>query len=515
MKNRIFKILIIMPFLLAYQDAFPQPYSLIESESPYMLQHMMLEAKLLLGYETGHIPDVIAKPQLYIGLFNLFQVGGRFTYAYFIDQEERRIAEYELTAKARVFKTRNHDFNLFIYGTYRDALGDPVFAEYEGSLQNVVAVVSPRADQGTDKTGGITGRVLIHRFRRPFLLNSVALMFGASYTRAEDRDFYRDDYQNRYTFSVSPAIFVGQTMKGRGLYSRPAFRKNNVMIAVENRYTYWPDLGYMYDVIPQINWQLTKSTAVYSGVSLPVRGGKVYKYYIGGTQRFNLDTISATIDFEPDLFSPDGDGRNDILYLKPSVSSSRRIKAWRIIIYDPSGTPFKVFRGRGRPPETIRWNGRSRKGELVESAQKYKVTLAARDIAGKRDVDRNVIPTDIMFQKTGTGFNTKLILFRYNRYNIRLKFTRVLDRFAEALTTRYNGYRIEIQGHTDNIGTDRDNIILSNRRADAVRRYLMGQGISGNRITCRGFGERKPIASNRTPGGRRQNRRVEFVLIRR
>ena len=515
MKNGILKILIFIPFFLAYHDAFPQPYSLIESESPYMLQHMMLEAKLLLGYETGHIPDIIAKPQIYLGLFNFFQFGGRLTYAYFVDQEERRIAEYELTAKARVFKTVKNDFNLFVYGTYRDALGEPIFTDYHGSLPNVVAVVSPRADQGTDKTGGITGRVLIHRFRRPFLLNSAALMFGAGYTRSEDRDFYRDDYQNRYTFSVSPALFFGQSTKGRGLYSRPAFRKNNVMVAVENRYTYWPDLGYMYDVIPQINWQVTESTAVYSGVSFPVRGGKVYKYYLGGTQRFNLDTISATISFTPDLFSPDGDGRNDVLYLQPSVSSRRRVKSWRITIYNPSGSPFKVFAGSGRPPESIRWNGHSRKGELVESAQKYRVTLTAKDIAGNHDTDRNVIPIDIMFHKTGKGFNTKLILFRHNRYNIRLKFTRVLDRFAEALTTRYSGYRIEIEGHTDNIGTEKDNIILSNRRADAVRRYLVGHGISSNRITCSGFGERKPLASNSTPNGRRQNRRVEFVLIRR
>lgn len=72
---------------------------------------------------------------------------------------------------------------------------------------------------------------------------------------------------------------------------------------------------------------------------------------------------------------------------------------------------------------------------------------------------------------------------------------------------------IAIYGHTDNIGDERSNLLLSNRRAKAVRDYLIKAGIQTNRLTYKGFGETRPIASNNTDEGRAINRRTEFLIV--
>ena len=72
--------------------------------------------------------------------------------------------------------------------------------------------------------------------------------------------------------------------------------------------------------------------------------------------------------------------------------------------------------------------------------------------------------------------------------------------------------RIQINGHTDDVGADADNQKLSEQRAKAVYDYLVQNGIAATRLLYKGYGETKPIASNTTPEGRQQNRRTEFVM---
>jgi outer membrane protein OmpA-like peptidoglycan-associated protein len=73
--------------------------------------------------------------------------------------------------------------------------------------------------------------------------------------------------------------------------------------------------------------------------------------------------------------------------------------------------------------------------------------------------------------------------------------------------------KIQLNGHTDSEGEEAANLDLSQRRAEAVRQYLIQSGIQPERLRAQGYGESKPIASNDTPDGRRQNRRTEFVVI--
>ena len=73
--------------------------------------------------------------------------------------------------------------------------------------------------------------------------------------------------------------------------------------------------------------------------------------------------------------------------------------------------------------------------------------------------------------------------------------------------------KVRIEGHTDSVGNEKYNKELSDRRAHAVRRYLMDKGIDGSRMEALGLGEEQPIDDNRTSDGRAANRRVEFHII--
>jgi outer membrane protein OmpA-like peptidoglycan-associated protein len=73
--------------------------------------------------------------------------------------------------------------------------------------------------------------------------------------------------------------------------------------------------------------------------------------------------------------------------------------------------------------------------------------------------------------------------------------------------------KVEIGGHTDNFGAEEYNLNLSQRRANAVRTYLVKSGADASRITAIGYGTSKPIASNQTKEGRRKNRRTEFKIL--
>jgi OmpA-OmpF porin, OOP family len=104
------------------------------------------------------------------------------------------------------------------------------------------------------------------------------------------------------------------------------------------------------------------------------------------------------------------------------------------------------------------------------------------------------------------------ITFKLNSAEIKSSSFPVLDRAVKVLI-EYPNLSIEIQGHTDNRGKDEYNLDLSQRRADAVKAYMVKKGAPEERIRARGYGMSQPIASNDTPEGQAENRRVEFRRI--
>ncbi len=87
-----------------------------------------------------------------------------------------------------------------------------------------------------------------------------------------------------------------------------------------------------------------------------------------------------------------------------------------------------------------------------------------------------------------------------------------LDKVAEYLLHKGNA-RIQISGHTDNVGNPKTNKALSLKRAQACRDYLISTGIDGTRIEAVGYGDERPVASNDTDDGRQQNRRIEAIQL--
>lgn len=103
------------------------------------------------------------------------------------------------------------------------------------------------------------------------------------------------------------------------------------------------------------------------------------------------------------------------------------------------------------------------------------------------------------------------ITFRTDSADINSNFYEVLNSVAIVLK-EYEKSTVEVSGHTDSTGSDAYNMDLSQRRASSVAQYLISQGIYAPRLIVQGFGESRPIASNTTPEGREQNRRVEIQI---
>jgi outer membrane protein OmpA-like peptidoglycan-associated protein len=103
------------------------------------------------------------------------------------------------------------------------------------------------------------------------------------------------------------------------------------------------------------------------------------------------------------------------------------------------------------------------------------------------------------------------ILFAYDRADLSNAAENNLNKLADVLK-KYPDTNIEIQGHTDNKGSDDYNLRLSERRANSVATYLRAKGIGTSRVTTKGYGESAPKNANDTEAGRAENRRVDFLI---
>lgn len=105
------------------------------------------------------------------------------------------------------------------------------------------------------------------------------------------------------------------------------------------------------------------------------------------------------------------------------------------------------------------------------------------------------------------------VLFRSGRAIIQDQSKLLLDQVALQILSHPRIVLVRIEGHTDSAGPEQDNLILSQDRADAVRRYLVKKGVPSEKLQAEGYGEAKPIAGNGSAAGRSQNRRVEFIIL--
>ena len=111
----------------------------------------------------------------------------------------------------------------------------------------------------------------------------------------------------------------------------------------------------------------------------------------------------------------------------------------------------------------------------------------------------------------GLIVNISDVLFDFNKYTLKPGAREKMAKVSGILLA-YPGLRIQVEGHTDSVGSDEYNQKLSEQRAGAVRDYLVAQGVPSPGVSAVGFGKASPVASNDTAAGRQQNRRVELVV---
>jgi outer membrane protein OmpA-like peptidoglycan-associated protein/tetratricopeptide (TPR) repeat protein len=126
----------------------------------------------------------------------------------------------------------------------------------------------------------------------------------------------------------------------------------------------------------------------------------------------------------------------------------------------------------------------------------------------------SVYNKDIPLQplETGAAIVLKNIFFDTKKFNLKPESTSELDKIVLLLNDNPK-LKIQLSGHTDNVGLAKDNLLLSNNRAKAVTTYLIQKGIAVTRVIAKGFGSTKPIADNKTENGKAQNRRTELSVI--
>jgi OOP family OmpA-OmpF porin len=107
------------------------------------------------------------------------------------------------------------------------------------------------------------------------------------------------------------------------------------------------------------------------------------------------------------------------------------------------------------------------------------------------------------------------VQFETDSSNLVEKSKSLLDEVATQLSSHSEISKVQIEGHTDSTAGKKHNQKLSEQRAASVKAYLVGKGIDAKRLSTKGFGEDKPVADNKTEEGRFQNRRVDFVILKR
>lgn len=146
----------------------------------------------------------------------------------------------------------------------------------------------------------------------------------------------------------------------------------------------------------------------------------------------------------------------------------------------------------------------NRKGYLFYS-DNFLITEHSPDSMYEKNIPLQPIETD-------ASVILKNVFFDVNKFEIKPESQVELDKLVQLLMEN-PALKIEISGHTDNVGKPADNLVLSNNRAKAVVSYLVSKNIPAQRLVSKGYGETKPIALNTSDEGRAQNRRTEMKVL--
>ena len=171
---------------------------------------------------------------------------------------------------------------------------------------------------------------------------------------------------------------------------------------------------------------------------------------------------------------------------------------------------IKVDDGDGRYATVLRLKPGS---DVIMTVKKADHVFESRSFNMEDTAMATVATVDMTVQRieVGKSYRVNDIKYATSSAAITKSSEYILDELITFLRENPT-VKIRIEGHTDNVGRSEDNMALSNDRAFTVMDYLQTKGIAGPRLTFKGYGQTKPLASNDTPEGRAQNRRTEFVI---
>ncbi len=134
-----------------------------------------------------------------------------------------------------------------------------------------------------------------------------------------------------------------------------------------------------------------------------------------------------------------------------------------------------------------------------------------KEVATSKDVAIRGNDLNVKELKVGEAYTINDILYATNSYALTEKSKFILRGFARFLKENPT-IKVAIQGHTDDVGDDNQNLVLSDNRAKGVRDYLISLGINGSRLSAKGYGETQPKVENVSDENRAKNRRTDFVI---
>jgi outer membrane protein OmpA-like peptidoglycan-associated protein len=240
---------------------------------------------------------------------------------------------------------------------------------------------------------------------------------------------------------------------------------------------------------------------------------------------------SASLTVVTPVFTP-GTGDNPEAVFALAASDNKGIKSWEVSILDMNDNLVQTLTGKGQPPLEKEWDGTDLASQEVAPEGDYKVILKVKNksnLSAQTDpqtvtlqipqieVAKEVLaeaPVELREEERGLVMNiTSAVLFDFDKSKLKEEALQVLPDVSKLLKM-YPDNKVLIEGHTDAVGSGEYNQKLSSRRATSVYNYFTQQGIDKERMEKKGYGEIKPVASNRTPSGRALNRRVEIILLK-
>jgi len=221
------------------------------------------------------------------------------------------------------------------------------------------------------------------------------------------------------------------------------------------------------------------------------------------------------VDAEPKLLQP---GQGESLVIPATFTfyaeDKNNVGGWQFVVWDGNRNVFFNTGGKGEPPLSYIWDGKSNDGRYVDTGEIYYYSFSAYDTLGNKAKTKP--QSQVVLLKEITLTFASDALFDLGKADVKISAYSILKEMKSVLA-EYPESKITVAGHTDNLkpknSTYPTNKKLSKARAEAVKFFMVNLlNMDESRINTVGYGASKPIAANKTAAGRNKNRRVEIKI---